>query len=211
MLAWYAIVVMGVSGQVRFFCQDETRLGLKTISGRKITAKGIKPKGKVQWQFKATYLYGIVEPATGEHFFYEFTHLNSECFQVFLNLVSEQYKDCILIIQLDQAGAHKAKRLQIPANIILLFQPSHSPETNPIERVWQPFKLGLRWQLPKSLDELRLLMRARLEAMTPAVMASIVGWDSILKALSVAGIKELDLRNSTFANTNPVIVQSAAS
>jgi transposase len=91
----------------------------------------------VQWQFKATYLYGVVEPSTGESFFYEFTHLNSDCFQVFLDLVSEQYKDSILIMQLDQAGAHKAKSLKLPANIILLFQPSHAPETNPIERVWQ--------------------------------------------------------------------------
>lgn len=188
MLAWYAIAVIGLSGQVRFFCQDETRIGLKTISGRKITAKGIKPKGKVQWQFKATYLYGIVEPATGEHFFYEFTHLNSDCFQVFLDLVSEQFHDSILIMQLEQAGAHKAKRLKLPANIILLFQPSHAPETNPIERVWQHFKLGLRWQLPKDLDELRLLMRSRLATMTQAVIASIVGWHSILNALSVAGL-----------------------
>lgn len=188
LLAWYAIAVLGMSGTVRYFCQDETRLGLKTISGRKITAQGVKPRGKVPWQFKATYLYGVVEPATGEHFFYEFTHLNSECFQVFLDLVSEQYKDCILIIQLDQAGAHKAKRLKLPANIILLFQPSHAPETNPIERVWQHIKLGLRWQLPKDLDALRLLMRARLETMTQAVLASIVSWHSILEALSVAGI-----------------------
>ena len=188
MLAWYAIAVFGLSGQVRFFCQDETRLGLKTMSGRKITVKGIKPQGRVQWQFKATYLYGIVEPSTGEHFFYEFTHLNSDCFQVFLNLVSERYQDSILILQLDQAGAHRAKRLQIPTNIILLFQPSHSPETNPIERVWQHLKLGLRWQLPKHLDALRLLMRTRLEAMTKEVIASIVGWHSILEALSVAGL-----------------------
>lgn len=187
MLAWVAITVMGLSGHVRFFCQDETRLGLKTISGRKITAKGVKPKGKVQWQFKATYLYGVVEPATGEHFFYEFTHLNSDCFQVFLNLVAQQYSDSILIIQLDQAGAHKAKRLQIPANIILMFQPSHSPETNPIERVWQHLKLGLRWKLPKNLDELRLLMRSRLEEMTQSVIASVVGWNFIIDALSVAG------------------------
>lgn len=161
MLAWYAIAVMGLSGQVRFFCQDETRIGLKTISGRKLTAKGVKPKGKVQWQFQATYLYGVVEPATGDHFFYEFTHLNSDCFQVFLNLVAPQYSDSILIIQLDQAGAHKAKRLQIPVNIILMFQPSHSPEINPIERVWQHLKLGLRWKLPKNLEQLRLLMRSR--------------------------------------------------
>ncbi len=188
MLAWVAVSVLGLSGQVRYFCQDETRIGLKTISGRKITAKGVKPRGKVQWQFKATDLYGVVEPATGEHCFYACTHLNSECFQVFLDLVSEQYKDGILIIPLDQAGAHRAKRLQIPPNIILLFQPAHAPETNPIERVWQHLKLGLRWQLPKHLDELRLLMRSRLEAMTPGVIASIAGWNSIRTALSVAGI-----------------------
>jgi transposase len=187
-LAWYAIAVLGLQGPVRFFCEAETRIGLKTISGRKITAKGVKPKGKVQWPFKATYLYGIVEPATGAHFFYEFTHLNSDCFQVFLNLVSAQYQDSILILQLDQAGAHRAKRLKVPTNIILLFQPSHSPETNPIERVWQHFKLGLRWQLPQDLDELRLLMRARLEALSQAVIASLVSWHAILKALSVAGI-----------------------
>jgi hypothetical protein len=188
MLAWHAITVMGLSGQVRFFCQDETRIGLKTISGRKITAKGVKPKGKVQWQFKATYLYGVVEPASGEHFFYEFTHLNSYCFQAFLNLVSERYKDSIIIMQLDQAGAHRAKQLKIPDNIILMFQPSHSPQTNPIERVWQHLKLGLRWKLPKNLDALRLLVRQRLEEMTKAVIASIVGWQFILNALSVAGI-----------------------
>ncbi|XHX81323.1 MAG: hypothetical protein RBJ76_09460 [Stenomitos frigidus ULC029] len=58
MLAWYAVAVLGLSGQVRFFCQDETRLGLKTISGRKITVKGIKPKGKVQWQFKVPICMG---------------------------------------------------------------------------------------------------------------------------------------------------------
>lgn len=179
---------MGLTGQVRFFCEDETRIGLKTISGRKITLKGVKPKGKVQWQFKATYLYGVVEPATGEHFFYEFTHFNTDCFQVFLNLVSEQFSDSILIIQLDQAGCHRAKRLEIPANIILMFQPSHAPETNPIERVWLHLKQGLRWKLPQNLDELKALITQRLKEMTQTVIASLTGRASILEALSVAGI-----------------------
>jgi hypothetical protein len=88
MLAAFTITVMGLSGAVRFSCEDETRIGLKTISGRKITLRRVKPKGKVQWLFKATYLYSVVEAATGEHFFYEFTHFNTDCFQVFLNLVS---------------------------------------------------------------------------------------------------------------------------
>ncbi len=89
-----------MSGQVRFFCFDETRIGLKTISGKQITARGVQPKGKVQWHLLATYLYGIVEPKTGEQFFYEFTHLNSDCFQVFLNLISQHFSDSILILQL---------------------------------------------------------------------------------------------------------------
>lgn len=202
MLVWVALSVMGWSGGVRFFCGDETRLGLKTIGGRKIAARGIKPMGQVQWQFQATYLYGIVEPKTGDSFFFEFSHLNTDCFQVFLNLVSQQFKDDLLIIQLDNGGFHKAKRLQVPANIILLFQPPHcqatfwgeaspqklAPELNPIEQVWQYLKRGLRWSLPTTLDQLRQQLKQRLEALTTQVIASITGRASILNALSVAGL-----------------------
>jgi len=69
MLALFATSVLGWSGSVRFFCQDESREGLKTLTGQRITARGVKPVGQVRWTFKATYLYGVVEPATGEHFF----------------------------------------------------------------------------------------------------------------------------------------------
>ena len=57
MLVHVCIVVLEWSGKVRFFCGDETRIGLKTGEGRKITAKGVKPIGKVQWQFEFTYLF----------------------------------------------------------------------------------------------------------------------------------------------------------
>ncbi len=43
---------------VKYWCQDETRIGLKTIERKIITVSGVKPKGKVQWNFKALYLYG---------------------------------------------------------------------------------------------------------------------------------------------------------
>jgi transposase len=91
MLSWVAITMMSNIGKIRFLCEDQTRLALKTISGRKITAKGVKPYGKVQGQFQATYIYGVLEPKIGEHFFYELTHLNSQCFQIFLELVSEYF------------------------------------------------------------------------------------------------------------------------
>ncbi|CAA9590916.1 COG3335: Transposase and inactivated derivatives [uncultured Synechococcales cyanobacterium] len=188
MLVTVAWSVLGWSGNVRFFCGDETRLGLKTLGGRKITATGVKPVGQVQWQFQATYLYGIVEPKTGESFFFEFSHLNTDCFQVFLNLVAEQFKDDLLILQLDNGGFHKAKRLQVPRNIILMFQPPHCPELNPIEQVWQYLKRRLRWSLPATLEHLRQQLRERLEKLTPQTVASITGRQAILDALSVARI-----------------------
>ena len=61
MLAYFAITELAWSGTVRFFCQDESRFGLKTLTGRRITARGVKPVGKVRWTFQATDLYGVVE------------------------------------------------------------------------------------------------------------------------------------------------------
>lgn len=140
-----------------------------------------------QWQFQATYLYGIIEPKTGEHFFWEFSHLNTDCFQVFLNLIAQKFPESILIIQLDNGGFHKAKRLRVPENIILLFQPAYAPELNPIEQVWQYLKRQMRWLLPKNLDELRNELYLELGKLTKSVIASIAGRRYILEALSVAG------------------------
>ena len=182
-----ALNILLNKAKIRFFCEDETRIGLKTLTGRKITKKGIKPRGAVQWQFQATYLYGIVEPLTGEHFFWEFTHLNTDCFQIFLNLISQKFADSILIIQLDNGAFHKAKRLRVPNNIILFFQPAHCPELNPIEQVWQYLKRRWRWSMPKNLEELRQDIKVELEKLTPEILESITGRHDVLLALSVAG------------------------
>jgi hypothetical protein len=51
-------------------------MGLHTIQRRKLIGTGIKPQGKVQWDFTYLWLYDAVEPLTGARFFYEFTHLD---------------------------------------------------------------------------------------------------------------------------------------
>jgi putative transposase len=38
---------------------------------------------------------------------------------------------------MDYSGAHTAKRLKLPPNVALVFQPAASPELNLAERVWQ--------------------------------------------------------------------------
>ena len=66
--------------------------------------------------------------ARGRIGFFEFTHLNSlvRVFALFLELVSQAFPDDLFVIQLDNGGFHKAKKLQIPHNVILMFQPVRS-------------------------------------------------------------------------------------
>jgi hypothetical protein len=132
---------------LRYGCGDESRFGLKTIPRRRINAFGVKPIGPQQWLFQAYYLYGLVEPSTGEHFVWEFSHCDSTCFEVFLHPFAARYPHELHVLQLDQASFHLTRSLTLPANIILLFQPAKSPELNPnpIERLWQHLKDQFAW------------------------------------------------------------------
>lgn len=174
--------------KIRFWCQDETRIGLKTITGRLITSKGIKPKGKNQWIFKYLWLYGLVEPATGNSFFYEFSHLDTACFEKFLELFAQEHPDEIHIIQLDNGPRRLGLDLSVPDNIILLFQPPYCPEVNPIERLWKEIKKHLKWQIFENLDCLRIVLDKILTKLSQTVIASLTGYDFIIQALSVVGI-----------------------
>jgi len=74
---------------IKFWCQDESRFGLKTYPGRWITNKCIKPISPNQWKREAYWLYGAVEPLTGDAFYMEFSHVDTECFYAFLDLFSK--------------------------------------------------------------------------------------------------------------------------
>lgn len=173
---------------LRYWCGDESRFGLHTRRGRRITATGVKPIGLVQWRFQALYLYGLVEPATGEQFMLEFSHSDSICFQCFLDQFAARYPQEWHILQLDQASFHVAKDLVIPDNLIVLLQPPKCPELNPIERLWQHLKATLNWAVFDSLDELRDVLDQRLQELTPTVVASLTGFNFIINALKFADI-----------------------
>ena len=69
---------------VLYWCTDESRFGLKTVTRRRLTPRGVKPNGQVQWSFQSYYLYGLVEPLTGENLFLEYSHLNTNGFEAYL-------------------------------------------------------------------------------------------------------------------------------
>lgn len=169
--------------EIRYFTQDESRFGLKTLVGRLITACGIKPIGQWQWLFQAFWLYGAVEPATGESYFLQFSHVDTQCYQRFLNEFSHAYPDSLNILQVDNGRFHTSKDLVVPDNIILLFQPPYCPELNPIERLWEYLKADLKWASFKTLDQLQAKVDQLLARLTPEVIASITGYSFILNAL----------------------------
>ena len=92
---------------LRYLAQDETRIGRKTETKRVITSRGVKPKVKLQWPREAFWLYGVVEPLTGWQWTQDYTQLNSDNFQSFLNALSAQLGSTVAVIQMDRAPAPK--------------------------------------------------------------------------------------------------------
>lgn len=169
---------------IRYFATDESRFGLHTIIGRLITACGIKPIGQYYWLFKAFWLYGAVEPLTGESFFLQFSHVDTKCYQRFLDEFSRAYPDSLNVLQVDNGRFHKGKDLVVPENVILLFQPPYCPELNPTERLWEHLKANLKWASFKTLAQLQTKVDQLLAELTPEITASITGYSFILDALS---------------------------
>jgi transposase len=157
---------------------------LKTLLGRLITACGVKPIGQWQWLFQAFWLYGAVEPATGEAFFWQFSHVDTECYQRFLQEFSKAYPDSLNILQVDNGRFHSSKDLVVPENVVLLFQPPYCPELNPIERMWEYLKADLKWSSFKTLEQLQAFVGQLLAQLTPEIIASLTGYSFILDALS---------------------------
>ena len=171
---------------MRYLCQDETRLGLKTETGKVIMAFGVKPIAPVLWKRDNFWLYGVVEPLSGWHFCQEYDRLNTEKFQQFIDALSAQLGDDIALIQLDQAGAHVTSAWRWPDNLIPVCQPAHSPELNPIERVWQFIKQQFKGEVFETLVQLREGLNQALEQITPEQIISLSSYNFILEALFYA-------------------------
>lgn len=168
-----------------YWCQDETRVGFRSEKGKKITRQGVKPQQTLQWHYDYYYIYGLIEPITGRSFFYEFSHFNSTVMGIFLEKLTQENPNEIHIIQLDNAPIHTAKKLKIPENIILLFQPPYCPEVNPIERVWSYIKYRLRSLWFTDLDDVKDKVARILNSLSTDIIVSLAGWKCFTNALSL--------------------------
>ena len=160
---------------MRLFSQDESRFGLLPIPRRRITLPGIKPISPVQFQFESYYLYGAVEPSTGESFFLELPNLNAQCFQIYLDEFSKAYADSFIVMILDRGKFHQAQNLKIPHNIIPVFLPPYSPELNPIERLWEDIKAEIADELYPTIQALMDKVASILKRYSKEAVNDILG------------------------------------
>ena len=103
--------------------------------------KGSRPVVPLQNEYEWVYLYGAVNPITGESCARVLPWANTDMMQMHLDAISEQVgpKRHVVLV-LDNAGWHRANGLKIPGNITLLPLPPYTPELNPIERLWHWLK-----------------------------------------------------------------------
>lgn len=153
-----------------------------TRNGKTLTARGVKPICTFQQVFKATWLFGAYSPFTGDHFELELPHCNSNNFQLFLDEFSKEKPEEFKIIILDNGAFHKAKILNIPNNIALLFIPPYSPELNSSEKIWWRMKRAFTGKLHKSLEEVSAFIENEVKNLTNEIVMKTCGFEYIISA-----------------------------
>jgi DDE superfamily endonuclease len=119
---------------------DESRFGTHSKLGHGWFKKGSRTQVKVRLGFENFYIYGAVDPSTGNDLSLMMDKLNTDMMNIFLSELSAQLGDQNIILIMDNARWHKSKNLKIPGNIEIMYLPPYSPELNPVERLWEHIK-----------------------------------------------------------------------
>lgn len=119
--------------------------------------KGRRPRASSRRRYEWGYLFGFVQPETGETFNIVGTTVSAEVFGAVLAQFAKDVgvgpaKQIALVI--DGAGWHKAKDLVVPTGIHLILLPPYSPELQPAERLWPLINEGIANRTFMTLDAL---------------------------------------------------------
>jgi len=101
---------------------------------------GMRPKVPRQVIRQSSYVFAAVAPEQGLMTSLILPSANTAMMNLFLAHVAEVFADYFIVMQVDQAGWHRSKELQVPENIRFIFQPAYSPEVNPVEHLWEELR-----------------------------------------------------------------------
>jgi transposase len=124
---------------VEVWAQDEARLGLKPVTRRVWAVRGSRPRCCGRTRYEWLYVYGFARPSTGQTFCALLPRVNAalmgEALAAFAAHADPEGRKALVVL-VDNAGWHTAKRLAVPANVVLHFLPPCTPELQPAEPLW---------------------------------------------------------------------------
>lgn len=125
-----------------------------------------------------------IAPRSGASYFLGLPKLTAALFQRFLDEFAQAHPHTLNVLLLDNSRCHTAQVLQLPPNVILLFQPPYAPEVNPAERVWQALKDKLAWHAFADLAALQARVIAIVEPWEAALLRSLTAYPFIMEAIN---------------------------
>jgi transposase len=152
------------------------------IHRKRITAKGVQPKISAEIKREYYYLFGLIEPLTGQDFMLELPSLETQTRQIFMDEFAKEDPESLQVILLDNASSHTTAKMKVAENLRLIFLPAHAPELNPIERFWRELKDWLSDYQPATLNEVRELVSQGLKSFSEKALRSITSFDFLISA-----------------------------
>ena len=171
---------------LRVLFADEARFGRMNRPQPCWAPAGVRPEVASQLVREYIYLYGAVCPADGRCAFLILPASDTECFQIFLNVLAKKFSRSQILLVVDGAGNHGSNDLVVPANVILESLPPYSPELNPQENIWDEIREKIfKNYAAKSIDEVssKLVDAALYIEGNPKMVKSMTGFPYILNAL----------------------------
>ena len=161
---------------IRLMFQDEAGFGRINKPKYCWCKRGKRPSVPCHHIREYRYVYGAVEPLTGDSCFLILPYCNTVCMNVFLKELSNQYPEDMILLCCDGAAWHKSKTLRVPDNIRLFHIPPYTPEMNPIEQIWKELrKLGFRNEIFSSLDKVVDRLCNTISRLSHTLIQSITG------------------------------------
>lgn len=166
---------------VEVWAEDEARLGLKPVTRRVWAIRGCRPRCGGRTRFEWLYVYAFARPRTGDTFTVLVRRVNTDRMGAVLRAFAAHADPDgrkVLVVVVDNAGWHVARRLAVPVNVVLHFLPPCTPELQPVETFWPLVREAVANRSIGRIDRLRAILRTRLEylARNPSAVQPRVGF-----------------------------------
>jgi hypothetical protein len=167
--------------RVEVWAEDESRLGLKPIARRVWSLRGHRPRSCGRTRHQWLYVYGFARPKTGESFSVLLPRVKAERMGEALAAFAagvDPSGEKVLVVLVDNAGWHVAKRLVVPPNVVLHRLPPCTPELQPVEPFWPLVREAVANRSIGRMDRLRAILRGRLGYLAdhPELVQPVVGF-----------------------------------